>query len=593
MEKEKKAKLSVFKAISRIIPLFFKTLPSACILLALAGIMLGIINGLSAPANQFLFEALTGLYQGDGILRHVYIGAVLVTGVMLIRIIMDAAYNMLYRYHYEVTNGRLLIIGHKKIMSLPAQQFENSATLDLINMADHGKNGALHLYGAVSNALFMTVPFFVVMGVYLWRLQPLLLLAIFIVFVPVTLAQIFETGLYDKLEKESAPLRRVSNHYSACMSSQERMKETRLLGIFQYFKNLYMGALALVAQKQWTTQKKVTAMMLGLNIIKATGWIGVLALLFRALMIGSISVGAFAAVFAATQSMFNMVENAVANVRHYVAQDLGSIHNYIGFLDLPVPQGEEIAPDFSKGIVAKDVCFSYTPDAKPAVDGVSLAINAGETIALVGENGSGKTTLVKLLCGLYSPGIGQVLIGGRDASTTAAASLFSETSAVFQDYRRYALNLGENVRIGRVNDTSDPTQVLKDADIDPTDTSTFPQGLNTVMQRQFEGVELSGGQWQRIAMARGLYRRHEFIILDEPTAAIDPLEETRVYKRFAELTKGKIGILVTHRLGSARIADRIVVMDAGKIVETGTHEELVKSHGKYAEMWEVQAEAYA
>jgi len=377
------------------------------------------------------------------------------------------------------------------------------------------------------------------------------------------------------------------------MSSHERMKETRLLGGFQYFRNLYIGALMLLAKKQWDTNLKIQLMYLGINTIRAAGWLGVVLLLFRYLVAGDISVAVFAAVFAAVDQMFQQVQNMVQQIQYRLTQSLGGIHNYIGFLDLKVPEGEDTAPDFTQGVTAQDVMFKYTKDAKPAVDGVSLTMKAGETLALVGENGSGKTTLVKLLCGLYTPTEGQVLVGGRDTGKTTAKALFNETSAVFQDFRRYPLNLGENTRISRIYSEEDPTQVLLDADVDINDTATFPQGLDTVMRREFDGVELSGGQWQRIAMARGLYRRHEFIILDEPTAAIDPLEETRVYKRFAELTQGKMGILVTHRLGSARIANRIAVMDGGKIVEEGTHDSLVNAGGKYAEMWAAQAEAYA
>ena len=229
---------------------------------------------------------------------------------------------------------------------------------------------------------------------------------------------------------------------------------------------------------------------------------------------------------------------------------------------------------------------------KNAVDGVSITINPGETLALVGENGSGKTTLVKLLSGLYKPDEGEVIIGGAHSVTTSDAALFSKTSGVLQNFGRYVLNLDENVRIGEIGSKQVTTVAMVDADVDFDDDRTFPQGIDTVLSREYDGVELSGGQWQRIGVARGLYRNHEFIVLDEPTSAIDPIEETRMYNKFASLTSGKIAILVTHRLGSVRIADKIAVMDAGKIVEIGTHETLLANKGKYATMWAAQAEGY-
>jgi ATP-binding cassette subfamily B protein len=259
-----------------------------------------------------------------------------------------------------------------------------------------------------------------------------------------------------------------------------------------------------------------------------------------------------------------------------------------------------------------------------AVNKVDFTLNYGEILALMGENGSGKTTLVKLLMGLYPAESGQVLVGGCDPAATKESDLFSQTSAVFQGYVQYIFTLAENVFISDYGAGGAMTQETKSqydengkarqivdgkyknaeevarnveaklaaAGVDYTDTATFPKGINTVLGRDFGGVDISGGQWQRVAMARGMYRKHQFIVLDEPTAAIDPLEETRVYKQFAEFSGDKTAVLVTHRLGSARLADRILVMDGGKIVESGTHDDLYAAGGKYAEMWDAQAERY-
>ncbi len=268
----------------------------------------------------------------------------------------------------------------------------------------------------------------------------------------------------------------------------------------------------------------------------------------------------------------------------------------MNFLDIPERTGEDVKPDMGKGIELTSVSFSYPQADGKAVDGVTLTIRQGETVALVGENGSGKTTLVKLLTGLYTPDEGSVTVGGRDTSETSETALFDRTSGVFQNYTAYKFTLSENVSISEAmrDDNRDGgiAAALDDADVDYADAGTFPDGVNTVLSREFDGVDLSGGQWQRVAVARGLYRRHELIVLDEPTAAIDPIEETKVYKRFKEIAKDKTAVVVTHRLGSARIADRIIVMDKGKIVESGTHEQLAASGGKYAAMWEAQAEYY-
>jgi len=227
-----------------------------------------------------------------------------------------------------------------------------------------------------------------------------------------------------------------------------------------------------------------------------------------------------------------------------------------------------------------------------------LQVKAGETIAIVGENGAGKTTLVKLMTGIYLPAEGDVKIGGIDTSKISPQFLYSGISGVFQKYQRYKITLEENITISSMEYKEneklkvDLERAISKSDL-IIDEEKFPKGYETMLSREFDGVDLSGGQWQRIAIARGFYRGHNMIVLDEPTAAIDPVEETKIYRKFAEMSKGKTSIIVTHRLGSAKIANRIIVMDNGKISEIGTHEELMEKKGKYAQMYEAQSKWYA
>ena len=229
-----------------------------------------------------------------------------------------------------------------------------------------------------------------------------------------------------------------------------------------------------------------------------------------------------------------------------------------------------------------------------AVKNASLTIRNGETLAIVGENGAGKSTLVKLLIGSYRPDQGEVRIGQVNTENTKMQCYQRKISGVFQNYQKYKMTLEDNVIISASGEQKPDKvkQILEDVDVDMNGTD-YPKGLDTVLSTEFGGTDISGGQWQRVAIARGMYKEHEVIILDEPTAAIDPIEEYALYHKFKAMAKDKTAILVTHRMGSCKIADRIVVMDKGQIIEEGTHEELMHKNGKYREMYAAQAQWYA
>ena len=592
-EKEYKSQnLSVVKAIKWSVALTSKAVPVGCIIYILFAIAHGMLHGLIAPVSQRLYDSLADLVIGDGLIRDVYIAATLIIGLTLIREITSATHSFFSGVLIAKASGRLTNEIHKKVSTLQAQIFEDKDRLDDIEKAGKGNEGVFSLYTTISDGIFFYGAYFAVMGIFLWNIHPILLLSLLLVFVPEILSQIIRAQIMAKLETAAAPVRRQKNHYEEALIGIRAMKETRLFGTYYFFKKLYMDSLGLLTQKAWNAEKKITVINLVLGAIKAVGWVGVLTLLFHVLAAGNISVGAFAAVFTSMGMMFGAVETILNNIKVYISDNLGKIHNLINLLEIPLDKKEKIAPDFAKGIIVSNITFSYPKTEKPAVNGVSLNICQGETLAIVGENGSGKTTLIKLLSGLYKPDEGSVIVGGCDAATTEECFLFSRTSAVFQFPNWYAFSLAENVSISDINSGESPLEALHHADIDPNDTATFPKGVDTVLMRDFDGVELSGGQWQRVGTARGLYRSYDFIVLDEPTSTIDPMEESRIYKCFAELAKDKIAIIVTHRLGSVRIADRIAVMDGGSIVEIGTHDCLLAQGGKYAEMWETQSASY-
>ncbi len=585
-----KKKNATCKLILRAVTLVAKSAPIYSLVFVICFLLSGLISGVSAPVYQKLYDAIERLTFKQERIAHVVLCACLVVAVIIAEQLINVINSILSESFRHITSLKLETMMNKKISRLPLVSFEDKKTLDDIEKANSGLYGLMDLFMACIRIMFFYLAYFAIIGRYLWGIKPILLLTLFLIFVPVAITQVMQTRIYTNEESELAPLRRMEDSfYFHAMD----VRETRLFGAFHHFHQLRKNVVASMHQKQWRNQKRLTRITLILNGIKILGWIGIIALLFHALAKKEISIGGFAAVFASISAVFGHMEGFFGVIKRNITNKFGMIANFIKLMDMPEEIGISASLDFRCGIVAEHVSFAYPNQETLAVRDVSLTIHEGETVALVGENGSGKTTLAKLLLGLYKPTAGTVSIGGGDTATTLEQDLFSQTSAVFQDFKNYGnLTLSDNIRIGDFRHDCDVSGLLSDFEVHVADEKTFPSGLDTIMSREFGGIDISKGQWQRIAMARGMYRNHNFIILDEPTASIDPLEETLVYRHFADMAKNCTVLLITHRLGSARIADKIVVMDHGAIVEYGTHDWLLAHHGKYAAMWELQASGY-
>ena len=239
----------------------------------------------------------------------------------------------------------------------------------------------------------------------------------------------------------------------------------------------------------------------------------------------------------------------------------------------------------------ENVQFSYPNAKEPALDGVNLTIRKGEKLALIGENGCGKTTLVKLLLGIYPASGGSISVDGFPLADIQKDSFWKKVSIVAQDFVSYKLTLRENVGISDLERMQDNEEIHR-----ALDEAALPQlaelSPDTRMGREFDGMELSGGQWQKLAIARGLFRDSEVIVLDEPTSALDPKIENEILTRFMELAKDRTAVIISHRVGLCKAADRVAVMKDGRIAEIGSHEELLKAGSLYQTMWEAQASWY-
>jgi ATP-binding cassette subfamily B protein len=247
------------------------------------------------------------------------------------------------------------------------------------------------------------------------------------------------------------------------------------------------------------------------------------------------------------------------------------------------------------GFVFDDVGFRYPGAERWAVRHLSFTLQAGEVLALVGENGAGKTTLVKLLARLYDPDEGRILLDGRDLREYDLFALRANIGVIFQDFVRYHLSAADNIAVGRIEARNDRARIEQAAQRSLADEviAKLPDGYDQIIGKRFRtGIDLSGGEWQKIAIARAYMRDAQVLILDEPTAALDARSEFEVFQRFKELSRGKTAVLISHRFSSVRMADRIVVLADGKVEAAGTHEQLLAAGGRYAELFELQAAGY-
>jgi ATP-binding cassette subfamily B protein len=256
---------------------------------------------------------------------------------------------------------------------------------------------------------------------------------------------------------------------------------------------------------------------------------------------------------------------------------------------LPLPE------PIRQGFVFEDVGFRYPGADRWAVRHLSFTLKAGETLALVGENGAGKTTLVKLLTRLYDPDEGRITLDGRDLRDYDLDALRGAMGVIFQDFVRYNLTAGDNIAVGRISARDDHARIERAASSSLADAviDGLPQKYDQMIGKRFRnGVELSGGEWQKVAIARAYMRDAQVLVLDEPTAALDARSEFEVFQRFKELSAGKTAVLISHRFSSVRMADRILVLSGGRVEASGTHAELLAQKGRYAELFELQAAGY-
>ncbi|MBI3971444.1 MAG: ABC transporter ATP-binding protein [Chloroflexi bacterium] len=425
-----------------------------------------------------------------------------------------------------------------------------------------------------------------------------------------------------RVEGDTSPLRREAGYWSALLASRNAAPELRLFGLGEPLLGRWQRAVDRYAAESlaawWRVQRHDVAAHVAQE---AVSWAAVFVLLLLALG-GALQLGELVALFYGLAGFRGLAWRCGYSVGELV-QHWGRLAHLRDFLSLapePRPATPAAVPrPLREGVRFRGVSFIYPGAGRRALAGIDLTLRPGERVALVGENGAGKTTLVRLLLGLYRPTEGQITVDGVDLAALDPDAWRREATAVFQDFGRYPTTAGENIGYGDP-DLLDglcaavgssphpqplshkgrgefvPPRIVEAAARGGADEliGSLPHGYATPLGKEFDGaVELSVGQWQRLALARAYLRDAPIVVLDEPAAALDPRAEVAVYHQFARAAAGRCAVLISHRLGSARLADRIVVLKDSRIIEEGNHESLLRQGGEYARLWSLQAGWYA
>lgn len=482
--------------------------------------------------------------------------------------------------------------------SLDLKSFEDPVFHDLLERAraqSTDRIGMLTSAGWLLQRMVMLVS--LVGGIVFY--YPWLLGVLIICVVPAFLVESHFAFLGYTQAHSLTPLRRAMDYFLNLGSGRAAAKELKMFSLSPHLESKYLDLSGIIIEKnqRLATRRLIWGALFA--FLAAAGYYGSYAYLVREAFLQRISLGSFTFLVGAVGGINSHIQTIFALFSDIADQSL-FLQDLVIFLreksgmvlaESPVPTPRPI----QSGLVFENVTFRYPDSDHVVLDNLSFRVEPGQRIAVVGENGEGKTTLVKLITRLYDPVEGRILLDGRDLKEYDIEDLRKEFGIVFQDFVRYDLTARENVAAGDISLLGDDERLWEAcrrsnaADF----LETLPEKMDQMLGRRFDGgVDLSGGQWQRIALARAFLREGQILILDEPTAALDPLAEAEVFEKFAELTKDRTAIFISHRLSTVRMADRILLLSHGKIAEDGTHDQLIADGQQYAKLFEIQASSY-
>ena len=593
-------RISALKNIPRFFRLVWQTNPKLAIINALLRVArstlpLGILYvGKLVIDEVILLAGAPGKLPADYLWQLVAIefGLVIVSEVLTRAInLADSLLGDLFSNHTSIK-----IMDHAAKLDL--DQFEDSHFYDKLERARQQTVGRTILMSQVLGQVQdLTTVIFLSIG--LIAFNPWLILLLLLAVIPSFLGESHFNVRSYALSRGQTPERRELDYLRYIGASDETAKEVKIFNlsgfIIERFRHLsgkfYVdNRLLAVKRSAWGSI---------FSMISSIGYYGAYIFILLKAVNGSITIGSLTFLAGSFRQMRSMLEGILTR---FTSMTQGAVYldDFFDFFDIEPKIKVSAKPrPFPKpilyGFAFENVGFRYTHSAHWALRKVSFILHPAEKLALVGENGAGKTTLVKLLARLYDPTEGRILLDGHDLKEYDPQELQLQIGIIFQDYIRYQMSFSQNIAIGNIAEKENLELIQTAARKSLADTiiEKLPGKYDQPLGKRFnEGTELSGGEWQKVALARAYMKEAQLLILDEPTAALDARAEYSVFQRFAELTKGKSAVLISHRFSTVRMADRILVLEKGELEEIGSHEELLQRNGRYAELFQLQAMGY-
>ncbi|MDP2998752.1 MAG: ABC transporter ATP-binding protein [Bryobacterales bacterium] len=488
------------------------------------------------------------------------------------------------------------LMRHAAALDLAA--FEDPAVHDRLERARRQTTGRLGMLASLLGVCQDTLSLVSLSAGLIW-FSPWLMILLVAAVIPTFLGEAhFSTLAYSALYRRT-PQRRQLDYLRLLGAGAQSAKEIKMFGLGTYLAERYRRLSEEIYNESRGLAFKRASLGSALNLISSGGYYGAYAVVLLRTLAGAISIGTFVFLTGSFARSRQYIEKILSNFNEVAEQAL-FLKDLLEFLEMEPairskPNAVAAPRPIRQGIEFRNVSFAYPGSPRAVVRNISFRLEPREKLALIGENGAGKTTLVKLLARLYDPTSGSILLDGTDLREFDIETLRQEIGVIFQDYMRYDMLVRDNIGFGKIEAVSDQERIELAAhnSLAVDVIRRLPGGYDQMLGRRFDGgLDLSGGEWQKLALARAYMRDAQLLILDEPTATLDARAEHEAFQRFVELTRGRMTVLISHRFSTVRMANRILVLDGGEILERGTHDELIALGGRYAELFELQAAGY-